>query len=347
MAMVIVALVATAAYLGYRHLRHTDIVRRMLRPTRILTEADARRAERALIDDPDDLATREALTLYYIGQPRFEENREQHVLWLIRHHPECPCTDSAAEWLAPDEAHYAEAKALWLQQVESHAVDVAVLTNAASAMQFEPQLSRKLANRALATNPDNPQARRTLAESYTREMRFARSAEQRQSAAANALRAWEDYENVEPDEFLRGTNLRELTIAAFEAGDRVKAKQYATQLLDIQQKTSNPFGPDNDGIHVGNTILGRLALQDGNIAEAKQRLLASAPERGSPVLDSYGPRMTLAADLLAKGEGNVVVGYLEKCRAFWNLGHGKENISLWESEIRAGKKPDFGDNLRP
>ena len=340
----ILLLVAAIGYLGLRALRHAGIVQKALRPSHVSTDIAARRGEIALLVDPGDLGTRQSLILYYEGQPQFEEKREKHVLWMIMHHPESDGSASPAAWLTPDEPRYAEAKALWLRQVDAHVGDVSILSNAASALRFEPQLSRELADRALAIKPDDPASRKTLAESYTREMRLTDSIDEKRAFAGKALRAWEQYAEVEPDDGERQANLREFATTAFEAGKREKANQYATNLLDVQQKASGPLGPDPDAIHIGNTILGLLALDDDNVTEAKRRLLASAPGEGSPVLSSYGPRMTLAAGLLRRGQRDVVIAYLERCRRFWDL--GKEKIPVWESDIQARKKPAFGDNLR-
>lgn len=104
--------------------------------------------------------------------------------------------------------------------------------------------------------------------------------------------------------------LRPLGIAAMasvDVGDYGKAKHYADELIRLSVELFSKEKPDDDSTHKGNTVLGRLALRDGNIAEAKSYLLKSAMVEGSPVLGSFGPNMTLAKELLENNEREVVL----------------------------------------
>ena len=88
-----------------------------------------------------------------------------------------------------------------------------------------------------------------------------------------------------------------------------------------------------------------LAVRDGKTAEAKQYLLESGKTTGSPVLNSFGPSMALAKELLDKGETNAVLDFLADCQKFWPR-YGSENkTAQWAEEIKQGKTPDFGVNL--
>ena len=64
-------------------------------------------------------------------------------------------------------------------------------------------------------------------------------------------------------------------------------------------------------------MLGRIALAEGDVAVAKKRLLAFADSKGSPRMNSFGPNMQLAKDLLARGEDDTVIEYFERCGKFW------------------------------
>ena len=55
----------------------------------------------------------------------------------------------------------------------------------------------------------------------------------------------------------------------------------------------------------------------------------------------YGPNMSLAKDLLEKGERQVVLDYFALCRRFWNYGR----LDDWSQQVKEGKIPDFGANL--
>lgn len=104
-------------------------------------------------------------------------------------------------------------------------------------------------------------------------------------------------------------------------------------------------GTRNDGnaIQDANLVLGRIAVQEGKIEAAKNYLIAAGKSPGSPTMDSFGPNMTLAKDLLEKGERDVVLEYFMRCRKFWKMDYGK--LDRWMHEVMDGKTPDFGANL--
>ena len=138
-----------------------------------------------------------------------------------------------------------------------------------------------------------------------------------------------------------------LTPAAMYAGDAGKAAAYAQELMALGEKlkTSPGFGPGlyGDAKHVGNLVLGRLALLGGDVGKAKEHLLAAGRVPGSPTLMSFGPNMLLAGELIEKGERDAVVEYLDLCAKFWERQGGK--IEGWKGVIREGGMPNFGTNL--
>jgi hypothetical protein len=133
-------------------------------------------------------------------------------------------------------------------------------------------------------------------------------------------------------------------MASVDVGDYKKARRYADELLRLSVELYSKEKPDDDGTHKGNLVLGRLALRDGNVEEAKSHLLKSAMVKGSPVLGSFGPNMTLAKELLEKGEREAVLEYFDLCANFWEF-HRDDTLKKWKSQVEAGKIPDFGANL--
>jgi hypothetical protein len=83
---------------------------------------------------------------------------------------------------------------------------------------------------------------------------------------------------------------------------------------------------------------------EGRVGDAVTYLQASGQTPGSPVLDSFGPNMSLAKDLLERGETEAVLHYFEACRAFWKM--GGDRLDAWSKEVQAGNIPNFGANLR-
>lgn len=138
----------------------------------------------------------------------------------------------------------------------------------------------------------------------------------------------------------RGYVLPQLAKAAVKAGALDKASLYANELL-----TSAHAGDWNDGnaIHDGNMVRGLVALHSGNVEQAAKDLIEAGKTTGSPQLNSFGPNMTLASELLEKGQRDAVLEYLTLCKKFWTL--GATQLDTWIDAIRTGGKPDFGANL--
>ena len=138
-----------------------------------------------------------------------------------------------------------------------------------------------------------------------------------------------------------------VTAAALAAGDAEKARAYAQELLALgeQLKSQPGFGPSNysQATHVGNLVLGRIALMAGDVGKAKEHLLAAGRVTGSPTLNSFGPDMLLAKELLAQGERAAVVEYFALCAKFWEMQGDK--LEQWKEVVRQGGMPDFGPNL--
>ena len=136
-----------------------------------------------------------------------------------------------------------------------------------------------------------------------------------------------------------------LNVAAkesFVAGNTEGAKKYAQELMTLLPKFPGDWNYGN-AVQDANLVLGRIAVKEGRIDEAKQHLIAAGNSPGSPQMNSFGPNVSLAKDLLEKGERDVVIQYLELCRKFWKMHRG--NLDKWIQEIKDGKIPDFGANL--
>jgi hypothetical protein len=141
-----------------------------------------------------------------------------------------------------------------------------------------------------------------------------------------------------------------LALAALEAGDTELAKKHATETLN---KNADPKKTDPKNLNYGNIIhdanqtLGRVALRDGKLADAKSYLLKSGATPGSAQLNTFGPQMPLARELLEKGEKETVLQYLDLVSNFWatdfeETEQTKEHaatIAGWKREINDGKIP--------
>lgn len=118
----------------------------------------------------------------------------------------------------------------------------------------------------------------------------------------------------------------------------------AARVFTLKLKTDQDgFPASNRGkaLHKFHTHQGRLLLHDGDIKGAKQQLLLSLDVKPDATMRSFGPNMSLARDLLAEGEQEVVISYLDGCSKFWN----DASIEQWKAEIDRGEIPNFGANL--
>ncbi|MGZ8846697.1 MAG: hypothetical protein ACXW3C_09565 [Pyrinomonadaceae bacterium] len=76
--------------------------------------------------------------------------------------------------------------------------------------------------------------------------------------------------------------------------------------------------------------------------EAKKQLIEAGETPGSPQLDSFGPSMTLAKELLEKGERDVVIQYFQLCANFWK---NRSELDQWTATVKGGGTPNFGAHL--
>jgi len=318
-----------------------------------ITADDAKALEDSLLNNPDSLFVRAKLIHYYFEaglssqSHEFEAKRAQHVFWLIEHHPEAILAgslDAGLETFGSDQNKdaFQRAKELWMQQIEKHADDLQVLHNAAQFLSFsDSKATLEVLQKAVDIDPDNTETLELLARTYEQQRSLAKTQEEKTALAAKSLglREREIEKATEPG---RSDALVQITDDAFDAGDMAKAEQYANELLKSAQSADGNWNYGN-AIHKGNIALGRVALRRGDVTAAKQHLLAAGDTPGSPNLDSFGPNMTLAKELLEKGERDAVIAYLRACAKFWKMG-GSE-LQTWIATIKRGGTPDFGANL--
>jgi TonB family protein len=145
---------------------------------------------------------------------------------------------------------------------------------------------------------------------------------------------------ADSEEQIRGRNgverfyaLTDLPKQALDAGALEKSSSYAIELL---QSANDHKGDWNYGnaIYDGNLALGLVALRQGNVAEARRYLLESGKTPGSPQLDTFGPDLTLARELLEKGERDAVLEFLGRLKGFWEM--GAERLDAMAAEVRKG-----------
>jgi hypothetical protein len=147
------------------------------------------------------------------------------------------------------------------------------------------------------------------------------------------------------DEYARFLALDRAAKMSLAVGHTEDARQFATDLLALDEKyrRGDAEKANGDAVHDGHLVLGLIAIDEERIEEAKRHLLAAAETKGSSQLATSGPNMSLAKELLEKGEPETVLQYLESCRRFWDFGSRK--LYEWTKDVQAGRIPEFGANL--
>jgi RNA polymerase sigma factor (sigma-70 family) len=129
---------------------------------------------------------------------------------------------------------------------------------------------------------------------------------------------------------------------SFGAGKIDESRNYAQELMTLLPKYKSHWSY-GDAVQDANIVFGRIAVREGKIDAAEKYLIAAGKSPGSGVMDSFGPNMTLAKDLLEKGERDTVLEYFMLCRRFWKNERGR--LDEWKQEVMSGQTPDFGANL--
>jgi len=121
-------------------------------------------------------------------------------------------------------------------------------------------------------------------------------------------------------------------------GQTAKAEEAANRLLHADDNPSNP----NRGYNVltANLLLGRVALAKGDTKEAVRCLLAAGHSPGVSQPNWMGPTdWHLPEGVLAAGDRDAVLNYLELLRGIWKNDNGR--LAGWISTIRSGGTPSF------
>lgn len=323
------------------------------RGTQLTTQA-AGKLEMDLRSDQGSLADRIELLAFYSSKTYKEgltsedlSNRREHILWVIEHQPSSTFAGSPEASFNDDRdpEGITEGKQLWSQQVQANPANSRILYNAGRFFSWSDdwQQSEQFLERAYAIDPNNHDIASFLAAIYWRDARKSESIERHTSFASKSLKVYEQALKDASSARERIYDLPEVAQAAFEAGEYSRAAEYSKAALDLAAEPE--YSSDNaDALHYSNIVLGRIALRQGDSRDASAHLLKAATITGNPHLDTFGPNMILAKELLDTGDRQTVLAYFDLCSKFWKDDDGK--LATWRSEVLSGQSPDFGANLR-
>jgi len=311
---------------------------------RTITSDEAQRLEQMLVKDPSDLASRFTLISYYgahFTEKAMKAKKCEHILWMIENIPGSPLLRHFPQArLTRTDKCLIEGNELWLKQVESNNGNLEVLRNAIDYFLVpEKLIAEKLVRQGAAAEPQNPEWPQKLGQLYSLQVTFAKD-EVRKQFAKDAVGQYEQALKLTTEARSRRSLRMNLARMAFESGDITTASSMAATLLTEADQESTEFFKA-DLLHGVHSILGRAALQNGDVSEAKRQLLASGEVEGSAVLNSFGPGMSLAKDLLDKNERTVVLEYFVLISSFWK----NDKLQQWTAIVKSGGTPDFGGSL--
>ena len=130
---------------------------------------------------------------------------------------------------------------------------------------------------------------------------------------------------------------------AVRAGALDDATGFAQEMLSKLGDRFFGLWLDGEYVFFANMVLGQVAIRNGDTDGAKSYLLTSGTTTGAPSLNSFGPNMSLAKDLLEAGERDSVLTFFDECRVFWKLDNGA--LDKWSNQVHNGQTPNFGANL--
>ncbi|HVS10591.1 MAG TPA: hypothetical protein VMS76_12025 [Planctomycetota bacterium] len=298
--------------------------------------------EARLVQDPEDFESRSkvlgALLMPQLEKPELRARFDPHAEWLIRRRPDSilartiPLT--AYAWSEEDRRR--RHGAIWQEIVDARGDESAVLGNAAQFFTFqEPARAKQLLLRARKLDPKDGRWPAELGKIALRAAERAEEADATRSFS-EALEYLEESLAKVGDHEERSDWLGRTAEAALGLGDHAKATTYARQLL-LHAQGSGDSGDRGNAVHDGNRVLGFVALRDGRIEEACERLIESGKTPGSPQLDSFGPQFDLASELLERGQRAAVLEYLELCSRFWR----NASVKVWIEEMHQGLSPQL------
>lgn len=325
-----------------------------------LSTVEVRQLEARLKVQPADIQAREKLLRHYRSYDLKEtvavvNARRDHKLWFVRNQPERSSSRLIGWYFSGDKTpEYVALRDEWKRHIARKPADIRIWLNAAEMVQYlEPELAESFLSNGKAMHPADYEFPRELslllADRLDEEHGNPGSrADLIGRCIANGKLALDLIKRERSDR--RDSDRAELLIklapVALNSGDTGFAGSLARELvLDFGGDTLDPNY--ETAAHVGNTILGKVALANNNTVKAAEHLLISirAPlRRPDGYFDDID--LSLASAVFRKGEKKAVSEFLSlvlKVSAY------TDSPDLYSDEISAIKKwiADIDKGLEP
>lgn len=265
----------------------------------------------------------------------------QQVCWLIEHAPDSKDAGGHKmyfHFVEHSPSDYENCKTLWLKQLERKPDDVRVLYNAARFLtHYDLDIAYELMERAYQHAPADGNIAYDLSRIYSGLANRSEEPSQSQAYKDKAF-ALGEQSLAQAKMLTRYYHLGYVADLALATGSLEIAAAYAHELLRLAEEIPRDWNYGN-AVHQAHTVLGQLALRQGDAKTARELLLLAGQTPGSPQLNSFGPSMVLAKEFALRGDAATVIQYLELCRVFWE--NGQDQLQTWIEVLRQGKIPAF------
>jgi tetratricopeptide (TPR) repeat protein len=313
-----------------------------------LSATAAEALEAAVAGNPNDLDSRITLLYYYdramAANPALKPARRGHIFWIIKNTPELPIAGEPYCKIDPTidgATAYADARALWLKVAGDPMASPETIGNAAeSLVLYDESTGIALLHKAEALEPANPRWPEKVGFVYKLRALYARDTARGYTEASAALR---EYEKALKLSRMKDDQVRlydDLAILYYLIGRDDKATKYADALLKEVPVGDRYY---SNAVHYGRTILGLIAVKNGDIAKAKEHLNESADIKESAKSETFDPKMDLAKALLERGQKDAVLEYLELCGRLRDV--DKTWLANRTEEVKKGTAQDFFGHL--
>ena len=154
----------------------------------------------------------------------------------------------------------------------------------------------------------------------------------------NSEFSWNPSDQYATVRLQRFYGLEDLMEAAYKNKRYEEAKTLIAEYLALAKIYRCNWNYGN-AVHDAHRILGLILLQGGDVDGAAAALLEAGQSAGSPQLDTFGPDLDLANELLKRGKTPEVTAYLNDIKRFWEMDNGV--VDQWLTGIAAGAAPEL------
>ncbi|HEX8737970.1 MAG TPA: hypothetical protein VF721_21740 [Pyrinomonadaceae bacterium] len=310
---------------------------------------------------PQDVDTRIELIYYYDRQatPAAKKAAQEHRLWLVRNRPEKMYYRELGWWASEEDLKnpdYIALKEEWLRQINLKKTNEKIRLSAAQFLsELDAPLAEKILREGQQLNPNVYEYSEHLIEIYEAQVAAAigdyesQEADGKEADIDAALRkvlaegekglAIIAKDKEQATYFDHFDLLVKLAEAALDLNELKKARAFAETVLNKTKDASDAWIDREKAIYYGNTLLGRVALREGNTAKAREHLPASLTFPEESDFEIKDLELDLAAELLARGEKQLVLDYLARAEKLTTDADNIKVLRRWQRLIKRNSFP--------